>query len=262
MHWLYFGARCIVWSEDLPDDVKSCLHDVFAENPFPNFRHNLRSSLSSIDALTQTHGRRSFPARIRRAASLLSRVVAPLASPRCSPARPPPLLPLALRSSPASQIFPLSHPKSFLLPPACVRRRHVLLVAPDAGGGTGQAAAEEKGDSVRRQGALGMLLESLLLGPLITSLLKKQNNMTQGPGPGIKKQTKAGARITRIVVHPACLICGGDQGHQPPQLEFVLLLLDMFVFLIWSQAVAWDTYPCGHQHPGILLLLGAIAGCA
>ncbi|XP_037452085.1 uncharacterized protein LOC119322692 isoform X2 [Triticum dicoccoides] len=84
----------------------------------------------------------------------------------------------------------------------------------------------------------------------------------QGPGPGIKKQTKAGARITRIVVHPACLICGGDQGHQPPQLEFVLLLLDMFVFLIWSQAVAWDTYPCGHQHPGILLLLGAIAGCA
>ncbi|KAM3393114.1 hypothetical protein ACQJBY_013995 [Aegilops geniculata] len=28
------------------------------------------------------------------------------------------------------------------------------------------------------------------------------------------------------------------------------------------QAVAWDTYPGGHQHPGILLLPGAIAGCA
>ncbi|XP_048563351.1 uncharacterized protein LOC125543897 isoform X1 [Triticum urartu] len=80
------------------------------------------------------------------------------ASPCCSPALPHvllrrwgclrhrSLLPRAapLAPLPASQISPLSPPKLFLLPPAaspaCALRRHLLLVAPDAGGGTGKAA--------------------------------------------------------------------------------------------------------------------------
>ncbi|XBH57305.1 hypothetical protein VPH35_078936 [Triticum aestivum] len=101
---------------------------------------------------TLRHVRMDAGAPLPRFAALLPCSPAPelpyAASPRCSPARPPPSLPPASRSSPAplpaSQIFPLSSAKSFLLPPAaspaCAQRRHVLLVAHDAGGGTGQAA--------------------------------------------------------------------------------------------------------------------------
>ncbi|KAF7094811.1 hypothetical protein CFC21_097091 [Triticum aestivum] len=136
------------------------------------------------------------------------------ASPCCSPARPPPSLPPASRSSPAPLAclpnIPSFTPKivssssrcvpclraATTRPPRCPRhrRRHGAsnsssCCAGATSGARGRTRAgrrlnrapvrEGGGRGFRRQGALGMLLESLLLGPLVTSLLKKHNNMTQ-----------------------------------------------------------------------------------
>uniref|UniRef100_A0A453QN23 Uncharacterized protein n=2 Tax=Triticinae TaxID=1648030 RepID=A0A453QN23_AEGTS len=63
-----------------------------------------------------------------------------------------------------------------------LRLRHLgcaWAYAPVAASAVRQSAKEEEGGSVRRQGVLGMLLESPLFRPLLTSLIKKQNNMTQ-----------------------------------------------------------------------------------
>ncbi|XP_048569344.1 uncharacterized protein LOC125550394 [Triticum urartu] len=172
-------------------------------------------------APTRAHRRRSSPAQLRRAAPLLSRTSSSAAgdayatAPSCLAQLPwPPCLP------PKSPLF---HPQScffFLplrlllarcgdtsssLPPTpeeargkqqclALRLRHLgcaWAYASVAASAVRQSAKEEEGDSVRRQGVLGMLLESPLFRPLLTSLIKKQNNMTQskqGPALEMKKQ--------------------------------------------------------------------------
>ncbi|XP_044444478.1 uncharacterized protein [Triticum aestivum] len=141
---------------------------------------------------------------LRRRGCLRHRSLLPRAAPLPPPPPPPPTSCLPPKS-------PLFHPQSrfFFLPlrlllarggdtsssfpptpeeargkQQCLalRLRHLgcaWAYAPVAASAVRQSAKEEEGGSVRRQGVLGMLLESPLFRPLLTSLIKKQNNMTQ-----------------------------------------------------------------------------------
>ncbi|XP_073367927.1 uncharacterized protein [Aegilops tauschii subsp. strangulata] len=142
--------------------------------------------------------RRSSPAQHRRAALprvLLRRSLLPRAAP-LPPCLPPksslfhtqnrffflPLRLLLARGDDTSSSLPPTPEETRGKQQCLALRRRDLgcawAYAPVAASAVRRSAKEEEGDSVRRQGALGMLLESLLLGPLITSLLKKENNMT------------------------------------------------------------------------------------
>nr|XP_040243882.1 uncharacterized protein LOC109750957 [Aegilops tauschii subsp. strangulata] len=196
----------------LPPSEKSCHHGVFAENPSLNSRHNPYSSSSPIDTPRRSDTGASTPelpcsaspccspalprVLLRRRGGLRRRSLLPRAAPLppCLPPKSPlfhpqsrffflPLRLLLARGGDTSSSLPPT-PEEARGKQQCLalRLRHLGCAwdyAPVAASAVRQSAKEEEGGSVRRQGVLGMLLESPLFRPLLTSLIKKQNNMTQ-----------------------------------------------------------------------------------